>query len=82
MHHHVAYRFDAVLIRSMAKAFEAVVAHHAAQSADTPALRATIARGIIDAARAGERNRQKLERAGSSYLTTEQRLPVAHRSSS
>lgn len=76
-----AYYFDPVLIRSMAAAFEAVIARHVSPCTDIPALRATVARHIVDAARAGERNRHRLETAANSQMTTD-RLPVAHRSSS
>lgn len=73
--------FDPVLIGNMAAAFEAVTSQSIPPCADRRAARFTIARRIVSAVRAGERDRHRLELAGSSQTATEQ-LPVAHRSSS
>jgi hypothetical protein len=73
--------FDPVLIGNMAAAFEAATSQSVPPCADNPAARFTIARRIVSAARAGERDRHRLELAGSSQTAAEQ-LPIAHRSSS
>jgi len=77
------YYFDPTLIHNMVAAFEAAMARRVPLAADTPAVRFSVARRIIDAARAGERDQHKLEMAANSQTTTaEPRLPVAHRTSS
>ncbi|WP_139247193.1 hypothetical protein [Hyphomicrobium sp. NDB2Meth4] len=72
--------FDPTLIRNMVAAFDAAMARRLLPSDHTPTVRFFIARRIIDAARGGERDRHRLEMAADSP-PTEQRLPVAHRSS-
>lgn len=83
--------FDPVLLRNMTSAFEAVMSRCTAPHTGSSSLRSTVARHIVDAARAGERDSHRLEMSASSRVeastghpgaqTTTERLPVAHRNS-
>ena len=77
--------FDPILLSNMTAALDAVLARCMRTDADSPDLRGTLGRLIINSARGGERDPLQLELSASSWLqdaTADASLPKAHRSSS